>query len=181
MSARILILPGLYDSGPQHWQSRWQARFPQMSRVEQADWQTPVCNDWVERLEQVVALDAEQVVLVAHSLACVLVARWAERYPRRIRGALLVAPSDTEGPNFPTGTSGFQPMPGNHLPFPSIVVVSSEDPYAELSRSERFAADWGAELVNIGPRGHINGESGLGDWPEGLALLARLCGEPLPG
>jgi predicted alpha/beta hydrolase family esterase len=39
-----------------------------------------------------------------------------------------------------------------------------------------MAGDWGAAITEIGPRGHINGESGLGDWPEGLALLRGLAG-----
>lgn len=177
-ATRVLILPGLYDSGPQHWQSRWLNTFPGLARVEQDDWNTPDCREWIERLEQVVSLGGDEVVLVAHSLACVLVGKWAERHPRKIRGALLVAPSDTEAPRFPEGPNGFRPMPTGRLPFPAIVVASTDDPYAAFDRSRRFAADWGAELVSIGPAGHINGDSGLELWPEGLALLARLSGEP---
>ena len=38
-------------------------------------------------------------------------------------------------------------------------------------RAARLATHWGATLYNIGPHGHINAESGLGDWPQGRALL----------
>jgi hypothetical protein len=38
-------------------------------------------------------------------------------------------------------------------------------------------ADWGASVIDAGPRGHLNGDSGLGDWPEGLTLLHRLAAQ----
>ena len=69
---------------------------------------------------------------------------------------------------------GFAPMPLAPLPFRSIVVASSDDPFVTPARAEQFAKAWRAEIVNIGPRGHINAESNLGDWPQGLALLAGL-------
>lgn len=47
---------------------------------------------------------------------------------------------------------------------------------AVLDRLEDLAANWGSELVNIGPAGHINAEAGFGPWPQGERLLARLLG-----
>ncbi len=178
MLPKILTLPGLYNSGPQHWQSLWEAHFPDITRVEQADWETPVCADWVARLDHEIALRGDNVVLVAHSLSCALVGKWAEIAQRPIRGALLVAPSDTEADTYPPGTSGFTPMPTKPLPFPSIVVASSNDIYMTQSRTAYFAQAWGSELVWIENAGHINSESNLGIWPQGLALLAKLTGDP---
>jgi predicted alpha/beta hydrolase family esterase len=172
------ILPGLFDSGPQHWQTRWERRDPDCRRVVQADWATPRCADWVATLDAAVTALDDGAVLVAHSAACALVAHWARvaapEAGARVRGALLVAPSDPEGPAYPDGPTGFAPVPLEPLPFPSIVVASSDDDYVTLDRARRYADAWGSRFVDAGPLGHINGASGFGDWPAGRALLDTL-------
>jgi predicted alpha/beta hydrolase family esterase len=85
-----------------------------------------------------------------------------------------VAPSDPEAPSYPEGPTGFAPMPLERLRFPSVVVASRNDPYVTLDRARQFAAAWGSRLVDIGDAGHINSQSGLGDWPSGLSLLEEL-------
>jgi len=65
-------------------------------------------------------------------------------------------------------------MARRQLPFASLAVVSRDDPFCTLERAQQVARDWGSEIVEIGARGHINGDSGLGDWPAGLALLERI-------
>ncbi|OYU42993.1 MAG: alpha/beta hydrolase, partial [Burkholderiales bacterium PBB4] len=42
------------------------------------------------------------------------------------------------------------------------------------ARAQGFAHSWGSRFVNYGARGHINADSGLGDWPEGLQFLEQL-------
>jgi predicted alpha/beta hydrolase family esterase len=177
---RTLILPGLHDSDAGHWQSRWEARDETLLRVIQDDWETPHCADWIARLDRAVALTGPDTVLVAHSAACALVAHWAVGdSSMRIRGALLVAPSDPEAASFPPGPRGFAPVPLLRLRFRSVVVASSNDPYVTLSRAETFAKKWGSEFVMIGEAGHINSASGLGEWAEGLALLNTLRQTPV--
>jgi len=173
--APVLLLPGLFDSGPQHWQTLWMAGRPGFRRVEQRDWETPRVADWVANLDAAVRLAGPSALLAAHSAACALVAHWAAAHPRAIRGALLVAPSDVEAPSYPKGPTGFAPMPLARLPFPATVVASSDDPYLSLARAREFARAWGSRLVEIGPAGHLNAASGHGAWPEGLALLAELA------
>lgn len=170
----VLILPGLGNSGPQHWQTLWMAGRPGFRRVEQADWETPRCSDWVAQLDAAVQKVGAQALLVAHSAACALVAHWAAAHGQRVRGALLVGPSDTEAPSYPIGPTGFAPMPLVRLPFASTVVASADDPYVSLDRAELFARSWGSQFVNIGTAGHINTASGLGSWPAGLELLEEL-------
>ncbi len=177
-SITTLILPGIDNSGPGHWQTLWQIRLPLFHRIVQDDWHTPRCADWVSRLTETLAPLDPPVVLVAHSSACALVAHWnvqaslAER--RKIRGALLVAPSDPEGPNYPVGPTGFAPMPLSALPFRSIVVASTDDPYLSLERAKEYASAWHSRLVVIPDADHINSASGLGEWAEGFALLKKL-------
>lgn len=174
MNPKVLIFPGIYNSGPQHWQSLWEADHPHFQRVIQRDWDQPVCEEWVDTLEQAVEEAGPQTVLVAHSLGCLTVAHWAASTQRKIVGALLVAPPDPNGPNFPADAVHFGAVPLRPFNFPSIVVASTNDPYGGLMFAQVCASAWGSELVNLGDRGHINADSGLGRWPEGLKLLGQL-------
>jgi uncharacterized protein len=170
----VLILPGLGNSGEEHWQTLWEKEY-NFIRVQQHDWDTPVCSKWIETIDKKIQeLNTTDVILVGHSLACCTIVFWAQRYNRKIKGALLVAPSDTEAETYPSGTSGFTPMPSNKLPFPSITVASTDDYYVTNERAASFADAWGSELIQIGPAGHINVASGFGKWDEGIALLKRL-------
>jgi uncharacterized protein len=183
LSAPVLILPGLGDSGPDHWQSHWERRDPDCRRVIQDEWDSPVCDSWVSRLGGELERAETPVVLAAHSAGCALVAHWAAqatpRAQRAVQGALLVAPSDPSGPNYPREPVGFDPMPMRRLPFRAIVVASDDDPYVSLERAREYAGAWGAALVMLGKAGHINVASGHGPWAEGYELLARLRHAPL--
>ncbi|MDR3426737.1 alpha/beta hydrolase [Silvimonas sp.] len=174
MTTPVLILPGISNSGPQHWQTLWENRFPNFKRVQQSEWEAPECADWIANLDQAIAACAEPPVLVGHSAACTLIGKWAEQHQRPVKGALLVAPSDTEAASYPVEPTGFQPMSTAKLPFPSIVVASSNDEYVTIERARQFSSNWGSDLVEIGAYGHINGNSGLGEWAQGLALLKHL-------
>lgn len=172
------ILPGLYNSGPDHWQSQWEVMDPQCVRLLQREWATPRCADWVATLDRAVAESHRHVVLVGHSSGCALVAHWAAsataEHLARVRGALLVGPSDPDSPNYPVGPTGFAPMPMQRLPFRSIVVASTDDIYVTLARATSYAAAWGSRFVDVGASGHINGDSKLGNWPAGYELLQDL-------
>jgi predicted alpha/beta hydrolase family esterase len=173
-AAPVLILPGLYNSGPEHWQSRWEAAHPEFQRVMQDDWERPRCADWIARLDAAIRATPD-AVLVAHSSSCALVAHWvASGGSGRVHAALLVAPSDPDASSYPEGPTGFAPMPLRRMPFPTIVVASADDQYVTLERARTFAQSWGSRLVTIGAAGHINSQSGLGDWPTGYALLEEL-------
>src|ERR1700722_3955636 len=170
-SPRILIVPGLFGSGPEHWQSHWERQSPNFRRVEQRDWTTPVCAEWLDVLDREIRAEDDNVVLVGHSLGSVTIALWARRYGRKIPGALLVAPSDTEAATFPPGTNGFAPIPVSPFPFASTVIASKNDPYMDFDRAEALAKAWGSHFVPLGEHGHISIADGFGPWPEGLLYL----------
>jgi uncharacterized protein len=176
MPTTILTVPGLHCSGPDHWQSHFERELPNCFRVEQADWETPVCRDWIRTLDEAVQKHGNDVVLAAHSLACGTVAHWAGKYQRAITGALLVGPSDVEAPSYPPGTTGFAPMSLAKLPFPTIVVASRDDRFVTFERAKYFAECWGSELEDAGQAGHINTDAGYGRWPRGIELLRKLSG-----
>jgi len=176
----VLILPGWQGSGPEHWQMRW-ARQHGYSVVEQDNWLHPRRGDWLARLDEVVIDTPGQganIVLAAHSLGCIQVAAWAavSRHTGRIRGALLVAPGDVERPDLREQIPGWAPIVRQRLPFASCLVGSHNDPYCRHERAHELAHDWGARWVDLGAAGHINADSGLGDWPAGHALLQTLMG-----
>lgn len=174
--AAIVTLPGIGGSGEAHWQSLWEASDPSMARFQPASWDQPELDDWIAALDRAVLAAAGPPLLVAHSLACLLVAHWAARREESagvaVRGAFLVAVPDPDGPAFPTAEAAtFRGVPELALPFPALVVASSDDPYGSLEHARRRAAAWGAGLVEVGALGHINDASGLGGWPQGRMLL----------
>ena len=176
--ASVLLLPGLSNSGHVHWQSLWQAKHPEYHRVEQEDWDTPRCSDWIRTLHAAIcSIGKGPVVLVGHSLACATIAHYAAQHADdegRVAAAFLVAPSDVEAPTYPPGSSGFNPMPLRKLPFHSVVVASTDDPFVTLERAEFFAHSWGSRLIKIAKAGHINAASGYGPWSDGEQWLAEL-------
>src|SRR5690554_5361163 len=171
----ILILPGLGNSGPGHWQVRWAERMRTAAIVEQADWDEPDLDDWVATIDQACRLTTRPVVLIAHSLSVTAVAHAAPRLPDNVSGAFLVAPTDVElSPAAPEEVHGFRPIPRDPFPFPSMLVASSNDPYVSLERAVEFANCWGSDFHQAGEAGHINLESGHGPWPERLLMFTRL-------
>jgi uncharacterized protein len=173
---RVLIVPGLNGSGPEHWQSKWEALDTRCTRVELPNWDAPQLASWLGALTQAVESQTDSVLLVAHSLGSVLVAHWARHAsPQKVLGALLVAPADVDSPQHtPACARGFAPIPLTPLPFPSMVVASRNDPYADFERAVQWAEHWGSQLVDAGEAGHINSDSKLGSWPKGRALLSEL-------
>lgn len=171
----ILILPGLGNSGPGHWQVRWAERMANAAIVEQADWHEPGLDDWIATIDQAARLTARPVVLIAHSLAVIAVAHAAAHLPANVRGAFLVSVPDIElSPAAPEETYDFRPIPRDPLPFPSMLVASANDPLCSIERAVEFATCWGSDFHEAGEAGHINAASGHGPWPEGLLMFTRL-------
>ncbi|MFZ5739884.1 MAG: RBBP9/YdeN family alpha/beta hydrolase [Pseudomonadota bacterium] len=173
--APVIILPGISGSGETHWQSLWQSASPSFSRFRPADWDAPDLADWTAALHAALADAPRAAVLVAHSLACLLVAHAAEQIRDRVRGAFLVAVPDPEAPAFPAEAASFCNPPARPLPFPALIVASSDDPYGSLDYARRRAGEWNTGLVIAGAHGHINGASGLGEWQQGRSLFDAFC------
>ena len=183
--SRCFIVPGLNNSGPRHWQSRWEAIRDDCVRVDLGAWSNPHRSHRVTKLDLAIAHADRPVVLVAHSLGCLAVAWWAaladQERLAQIAGALLVAPPDVEAPEAKDVVRRFAPAPRVEFPFRAMLVASRDDPCASIERSEVFARRWGAEFVDAGYLGHINSDSFLGDWPQGLSLLESLLDKPPAG
>ena len=175
MQRTVLMVPGINNSGPDHWQSRWQASHPSFQRIEVTDWRHPTCTAWGEAIDAALQSIVHPVVIVAHSLGCLGVVHWSRRvHPARVAAVLLVSVPDPDGPAFPVEATGFGNLPMQRLPFNSIVVSSCDDPYGTPDHARRCASAWGSRFVEIGAAGHINADSDLGDWPVGWELLRSL-------
>ncbi|MDD0809778.1 alpha/beta hydrolase [Curvibacter sp. RS43] len=170
----VIIVPGWRDSGPGHWQSLWAERLPTAKRVHQDDWVTPSRAAWVGSLARTIEEASGPVVLAAHSLGCMAVVHLPTEVLGRVQGALLVAPAD---PERRAVLSDFAPAPCERLPYRSILVASSNDPFCPIRLAGAYARSWGSEFVRLQDAGHINVESGHGEWPLGLALLQSLAGD----
>jgi hypothetical protein len=167
----VLTVPGIFNSGPDHWQTLWEARHPNVRRVQQRDWDRPVCSEWMEALDAVVQRLDEAPILVAHSLGCLLAAKWAAQSGRAIHAMLLVAVPDPMGPDFPGEAAGFAPVPSTLGGRRATIVSSADDPYSSPAFVAARVREWNAQLVALGAVGHINASSGLGEWPQGWAIV----------
>ncbi|RZI65983.1 MAG: alpha/beta hydrolase [Variovorax sp.] len=175
MTFRVVIVPGWRDSGPGHWQSLWAEGLSNAVRVEQDDWVSPRRESWVRAIGDLILAQDAPVVVAAHSLGCIATAHLPAKVTARIAGALLVAPAD---PERRASLNDFAPVPYAALPYRSVVVASSNDPFCPVRLAGAYARAWGSEFVRMQNAGHINLDSGHGDWPLGLALLQSLTETP---
>lgn len=177
----VLIVPGLGNSGPGHWQTIWEETRTDCRRVELGQWDKPHRNSWVNQLNLAIRAARRPVVLVGHSLGCLAIAWWASLEGAddgKVAGALLVAPPEVDFFPLDERIECFAPTPRKALPFPSILVASRNDPYVGFRTANRLAWDWGSAFVDAGHIGHINAESGLGGWEFGQDLLGWLTTNP---
>jgi uncharacterized protein len=182
----ILIIPGWTDAGPEHWQTRWVRGLKTARRIEQADWDTPQLNDWVANITAAVAAASRPVVLVAHSCGVTAVAHAAASLPPgKVAGAFLVAAPHLDGSDiWPAVHGGFARVPMTELPFPSMLIASSTDPYCSIDQARVFAAAWRSTLIEAGDAGHLNTASGHGPWPDGalrFGLFLKQLSAGAPG
>ncbi|TCM18770.1 hypothetical protein EDF56_104303 [Novosphingobium sp. PhB165] len=166
-----VVLPGIGGSGSAHWQTLWEQSDPAMSRFAPSSWDEPELDDWIAALDRAVAAAEEPPILIAHSLACLLVAHWSARSALPVRGALLVAVPDPDGSAFPAEARGFAEPPTSPLRFPALIVASTDDPYGPIGHARLRSRQWECPLIEAGALSHINGASGLGDWSWGRAQL----------
>lgn len=179
--ATVLIVPGLRDHVPEHWQTLLASRLPRVHTVTPMGRDNLDCRARVDAIEQAAGRIDGPIILVAHSGGVIAVTHWARLTRRAVRGALLATPADFDQP-LPEGYpsmgalegGGWLPVPRNALPFRSIVAASRNDPLARYERVIAFARSWGSRLIDLGEVGHLNPASGFGDWPQAASLIDEL-------
>ena len=161
----ILLVPGLYDSGPQHWQTLWHQQHPHWLRVVQSDWSEPDLVRWAQPVIEQLEKSSQPLTLVAHSFGCLASLYAARQLPEKVSSLFLVAPADPELLGVQEG------LIYHKAPVTGRIIASSNDPWMPLDRICLWAQRWALPLSLLGPLRHINAESGHGAWPEGLELL----------
>jgi len=168
---RVLIVPGLHNSGPGHWQTWLQGQYQGAQRVHQARWHEPDLDVWAAQIAQVIENASPRVtwIAVAHSFGCLALARYLQQHrsshgsqaPIRqgVQAALIVAPAD------PKKFQVQDRLPQSGLGISTTLVGSENDPWMPLEDASWWAKRWGSRFLNLGPAGHINHESGHGPWP----------------
>ena len=167
----IVFVAGYGNSLGTHWQNAWCNVTTNSYWVEQSDWNDPECDDWVESLNDLLKTLHGPIVLVSHSLGGSTIVEWNKKYSANIVAAFMVAVPDVHSDYFPDAITGYQDLPITKLPFPSMLLASTDDPYASYERAEYFSKQWGSSLINVGSLGHVNVDSNIADWPEGYDLL----------
>lgn len=169
-----LVLPGWQNSGEDHWQTLWEKKFG-WKRVSQHDWEHPNKSAWIHNISEGIEKESTPPVLICHSLSCSALAHTLQFKPQlKVKAAFLVSPVNFDLPGIPPEILDFHPNPPARLPFPSMVVSSSTDPFCDLTYAENLARSWGSIFKNVGDRHHIGSMANLGAWEEGQKLLAEL-------
>ena len=137
----------------------------------------PDLKDWISALDRAVGAASKPPVLVAHSLACLLVAHWQQVSTAAVAGAFLVAVPNPQSEAFPVEAASFANPPLGEFKFPSLIIASANDPYGTIEHARAKAKQWGSGIVEAGELGHINEASGLEDWSQGKALLTAFAAE----
>lgn len=178
--ADIIIVHGLGDPGPDHWQTRWLERLKTARLVETPNSRKPVARDWMMAVAEAIPPNGKPVIIVAHALGVAATVQATETFPEdRVAGAFLVSMPDVENADLmPFEDTGFTPIRRDPLPYPSTLIASRNNPYCSLEKAEDLAYSWGSMFIDAGDAGHIDSTSGHGPWPEGLmrfgAFLTRL-------
>ncbi|TDM09389.1 MAG: alpha/beta hydrolase [Ideonella sp. MAG2] len=187
LNTRLLIMPGLHGSGPEHWQTWLERQHPDAIRVRVPDWSAPHLDDWAHAIGQTLAAllatptavvgpctvaepsartrllqpdrPAEAWIAVGHSFGCLALARYLQQRGQGVSAALLVAPANPDRFGIPEG------LLDRDLPCRSTLIYSRSDPWMSSTDARYFGKRWGSHLVDAGEAGHINPESGYGPWP----------------
>ncbi|RYY77154.1 MAG: alpha/beta fold hydrolase [Gammaproteobacteria bacterium] len=164
----VVIVPGLRNSDERHWQSLWQARLPGSQRIHVEDWDTPNLAAWRAGIIEVLENLKSPAVLIAHSFGTLASASIAAEFPDKIAALFLVAPAD------PDKFGIAEQLPQDFLPVSTKVVASSDDPWMTEHKAAYWSLLWGADYLRLKNVGHINSQSNLGVWSEGVHLLHQL-------
>ncbi|WP_206602441.1 RBBP9/YdeN family alpha/beta hydrolase [Chimaeribacter coloradensis] len=181
----FITVPGYTNSGPEHWQTRLEQKYPQIIRVQQQDWACPARQAWIDGITATLAPLRGEVVLIGHSCGAVAITQWAAQCRMRdmptlnIKGALLVAPADVDAPDALEAIRVQRPLSLEALPFPSVLVASDNDEHLSLTRANQLAAAWGSELRIIRGGGHLHSAAGYGEWPLSEVLINQISGNQL--
>lgn len=164
----VLIVPGLNNSDANHWQTLWQQRLPNAQRIAVKNWHEADLDKWRKAIKKSIASFDRPGLVIAHSFGALAVASIAAEHREQIAGILLVAPAD------PDKFQIAERLPERPLALPVHLIASSNDPWMKDSKAAYWSLLWGANFLRLKDLGHINSNSNIGVWPDGLKQLKIL-------
>ncbi|RJT47511.1 RBBP9/YdeN family alpha/beta hydrolase [Rahnella woolbedingensis] len=167
----LMLVPGLRDSGSGHWQSLWHQSNPHWLRIRQRSWEQVDLEAWADAISREQQRANTPLLLVGHSFGALASLVWANRHPQLTAGVMLVAPAE------PMRFGLDDEILPHSLKVPGLIIASHTDPLLSFARAQYWAQAWGCELADIGEAGHINVESGFGEWRWGLKKLEEFAAQ----
>ena len=164
----FVTVPGIGNSGPDHWQTWIEDVVGGFMRIELSDWKTPDIGRWKQALASCLTTATRPAILVAHSFGCLAAAEVALDHPEQVAGLLLAAPAD------PSRFLGLATPRRDRLACPGVLVASRNDPWMEIDVARDWAGAWGLDFWDEGRAGHINVASGHGRWIAGLNAFSHI-------
>ncbi|MFJ3769452.1 RBBP9/YdeN family alpha/beta hydrolase [Streptomyces sp. NPDC090082] len=175
-----LILHGFQNHRPPaHWQ-HWLAdrlrerghevRYPQLPSPD-----APVLDAWLDALEQHGKRPAEgEFVVLAHSLSVLLWLRAGQRRPDADRVLLVAPPSPGVTASIPEIAAFADGLDLTEPGLAARLVYGEGDPYCLEGADLHYGIPLGLDLDRVPDGGHLNPDSGYGEWPS----LLEWCEDP---
>lgn len=168
MNDKVLILHGWGGSDAPHWQAELAANiaknygtvsFPLLDNCH-----FPSKNRWVKQVKEIVDTFKPDTV-VCHSLANTL---WfwlcQEDGVDTVERLFMVSPPSLSTEEKTIKTFFPCPMPSQLYAKKVQMIVSDNDPWVKMEEAKEIAAHYNISLTTLHNAGHINDESGFGQW-----------------
>jgi len=164
---KVLLLHGWGGSDFPHWQS-WLAseiakNYGTVSFLEFSNFDFPDLNIWKKELQEELKSFQPDIV-ICHSLANTL---WfhLQSEIKKVKKLYLIAPPSLHC-NVEEIKEFFPlPMPTNTSAEETLLISSTNDPYMTLEEAKELQKSLNIEMKVLENAGHINAESGYGEWP----------------
>lgn len=185
MKKRIVIVHG-WASGPD---KIW---FPWLrAQLEQKGFEVvipamptpfePKIDAWVAAFGNVVAASSEPTVVIAHSVGCQTVLRYAATHERQLIGAVFVTPwyfaltgleKDEQGIATPWLATAINFAAARKSLGTTVAIYSDNDPYVPLEENKQgFEKELGSRSVVLHGGGHFDADDGVTELPAVLEAL----------
>lgn len=181
MKKRVLLLHGWGGSDAPHWQSYIAAEVARdygcVSFLKLPNFDLPNRDIWVKKtLRELREFKAD--IVICHSLANIL---WFHMCNsgllEDVEKLFLVAPPSLKSKI--AELESFFPIevPKNLHAKETLLICSSNDPYMSLKEAKELQSELGVEMKVLENAGHINSDSGFGEWEWMLEKIKGLTDE----
>lgn len=166
---RVLLLHGWGGSDFPHWQS-WLAgeiakEYGHVQFLRFSNYDAPKLSLWLEELQEALAAFKPDIV-ICHSLANTLWFHLCDANAmQEVQKLYLVAPPSMECKV--EELSEFFPIkpPKNLYAKETLLIASTNDPYMSEEEAKALQKELRVELKVLQNAGHVNTDSGYGEWP----------------